>query len=112
MICDPFEVVEVPYPFSDPVQITRRKALVISSVESNAKNRCTTLIVLTSMAVREPWPRDVVIEEWSRAGLRKPCIARMKLFTVANIFLLERIGALCEDDRKRGAMAIRKTLGI
>ena len=111
MICDPFEVVEVPYPFADPAQARRRKALVVSSVEFNAKNRSSVLLVLTSD--RPPqWQRDVALEAWAEAGLRKPCIARMKVFTLPNDLILERVGTVHEVDRKRIAKALKKTLGL
>jgi mRNA interferase MazF len=111
MICDPFDVVEVPYPFTDPQPARRRKALVLSSVEFNAKNRSSVLLVLTSD--RPPrWQRDVALEAWAQAGLRKPCIARMKLFTLPNDLILDRVGSAHEADRKRIAKALRKTLGV
>ncbi len=111
MICDPFEVVEVPYPFADPAQVRRRKALVVSSVEFNAKNRSSVLLVLTSD--RPPhWQRDVALEAWPEAGLRKPCIARMKAFTLPNDLILDRVGTVQEVDRKRIAKALKKTLGM
>ena len=111
MICDPFEVVEVPYPFADPAQVKRRKALVVSGVEFNAKNRSSVLLVLTSD--RPPqWQRDVALEGWAEAGLRKPCIARMKVFTLPNDLILDRVGTVQEVDRKRISKALKKTFGM
>ena len=111
MICDPFEVVEVPYPFADPAQSRRRKALVVSNVQFNAKNRSSVLLMLTSQ--RPPqWQRDVALEAWADAGLRKPCIARMKLFTLPNDLILDRVGTVHEADRKRISKALKKCLGV
>ena len=111
MICDPFDVVEVPYPFADPAQARRRKALVVSSVEFNARNRSSVLAVLTSVHGEE-WQRDVALEAWAAAGLRKPCIARMKLFTLPNDLILDRVGVMHEPDRKRVSKALKKALGV
>ena len=48
MICEPFDVVEVPFPFSDVPKAKRRKALVLSSQEFNKLNGNTILMMLTS----------------------------------------------------------------
>ena len=71
MICKPFDVVEVPFPFSDMPRAKRRKALVLSEHSFNEKNGCSILMMITS-ATHSRWHLDVPIVDWNRAGLRPP----------------------------------------
>ena len=61
-IYKPFDVVEVPFPFSDLPRSKRRKALVISSPEFNERNGATILMMITS-ATYSAWIHDVPISK-------------------------------------------------
>jgi len=108
-ICKPFDVVEVPFPFSDIPRSKRRKALVISSVEFNERNGASILMMITS-ATHSAWLHDVPIDRFRDAGLKKPCVARMKLFTLDNGLIIRRSGALSESDRNQILAAMKKAL--
>lgn len=43
MICKPYDVVEVPFPFIDSPKSKSRKALVISAESFNRNNKATVL---------------------------------------------------------------------
>jgi len=47
MIYEPFDIIEVPFPFSDLPRAKRRKALVISTQEFNKRNGNTILMMIT-----------------------------------------------------------------
>ncbi len=111
MICDPFDVVEVPFPFSDLPRSKRRKALVISGREFNRRNGSTILMMITS-ATHSSWYLDVRLENWRQSGLRKPCVARLKLFTLDNGLIIEKAGQLTGEDRGRIATALRKGMPV
>ncbi len=64
MICSPFDIVEVPFPFSDVPRSKRRKAFAVF----NQKNASSLLMMITS-ATRSAWHLDVSIEQWHQAGL-------------------------------------------
>ena len=98
MVFDRFSIVNVPFPFTNLVEFKKRKALVLSNREFNTKNECTVLAMITS-AERSSWAGDVTIDQWKEVGLRKPCLVRLKLFTIENSFLLEKIGELQTNDR-------------
>ena len=108
-ICDRFDVVEVPFPFSDAPRAKRRKALVLSSRDFNEGNSSSVLMMITT-AARSRWLGDVSIQQWREAGLRKPCVARPKLFTLDNRLIISRAGALAEEDRRRVVAALRGAL--
>lgn len=109
MIYSPFDIVEVPFPFSDVPRSKRRKALVLSDPVFNQKNASSLLLMITS-ATRSAWHLDVSIEQWRQAGLRKPCLARMKLFTLDNGLILGTVGRLTAEDQRRVTQALRAVL--
>lgn len=111
MICNPFDVVDVPFPFRDVPRSKRRKALVLSDAVFNQKNASSLLMMITS-AARSAWHLDVSLEQWSQAGLRKPCLARMKLFTLDNGLILGKVGRLTAEDQQRVTQALRAVLPV
>ena len=109
MICSRFDIVNVPFPFSDVPRSKRRKALVLSDAVFNQKNASSLLMMITSTA-RSAWHLDVSLEQWSQAGLRKPCLARMKLFTLDNGLILGTVGRLTAEDQRKVTQALRAAL--
>ena len=99
MICDRWDVVVVPFPFSDKAAEKRRPALVLSNKTFNASGH-TVLAMITTRS-HHPWPGDCNVEEHDDAGLPLPCLVRLKLFTLDNRVILRRIGRLSDADRKR-----------
>lgn len=97
MICDQFDVVIVPFPFSDLPKSKKRKALVISNRDFNRANGSTILLMITS-ATHSKWLYDVSLSKLRQAGLNKDCVVRMKSFTLDNGLLLERVGRLDKQD--------------
>ena len=107
----PFDVVEVPFPFSDLPKSKKRKALVLSTTEFNQKNGNSILMMITSGKMSD-WFLDVEIENWNEAGLKKPCIARMKFFTLDNGLILSKSGELNEKDRIKIRTALKSAIPI
>jgi mRNA interferase MazF len=98
MICDPFDVVVVPFPFSDSAQVKQRKAFVLTTSDFQRGSKTLVMAMITS-AQASAWPGDVSIADLEPAGLRKPCVARLKLFTLDEGLICERVGALSERDQ-------------
>jgi len=98
MICNCYDVVVVPFPFVDRAKTKRRPALVISNQSFN-KAKHTILAMITTKS-QPPWPGDSTIADFKTAGLKLPCIIRLKLFTLDNRFILRRIGRLAHNDAK------------
>ena len=99
MICNQFDVVEVPFPFIDDLKISKkRKALVVSQEEFNTKNGATILCMITS-ATNSEWLGDIIIHNLKQAGLSKHCVIRFKLFTLQNNLILNICGHLSKADQ-------------
>ena len=99
MICSQWDVVTVPFPFTDKPDAKKRPALVLSNTAFN-RSGYTVLAMITTKGHR-PWPGDSEIEEYSDAGLNLQCQVRLKMFTLDNRLLLKKIGRLSENDSKK-----------
>ena len=104
MTFEPFDVVVVPFPFTDRDTDRRRPALVVSSPGFNATHDQSILAMITSAG--GDWPSDVAIRDWRQSGLSVPCKVRLKLFTLDDALILRKTGALSERD----AEAVRDSL--
>ena len=95
MICDAWDVVIVPFPFTDSPVAKRRPALVISHRRFNTSGRVVACIITTSRSAR--WPGDLELDEAASAKLGLPqssIIRSMKLFTIDNRLIVRKIGSL------------------
>jgi mRNA-degrading endonuclease toxin of MazEF toxin-antitoxin module len=106
--CEPYDVVVVPFPFTDRRASKRRPALVLSAGRFNAESGHTVLAMITS-ADNPPWPMDIPIDAAS-AGLRAPSKVRMKLFTLDNRLILRSTGRLSEQDQRAAGEVVRGLL--
>lgn len=102
-----FDVVLVPFPFSDKNKTKNRPALVISDCVSNTY----TLAMITS-AANTGWKYDVPILDVEQAGVFVPCLIRMKLFTLDERLLKKKIGQLGPQDQKSYQSNLKKYLKI
>ena len=109
MICNPFDVVDVPFPFGDRSQIKKRKALVLSDNSYNEANSASILTMITS-AHAGSWHGDITLNEWQAAGLKKPCIVRVKLFTLDNALIIDKVGQITMADRKAVLRSLKGVL--
>ena len=93
-----WDVVVVPFPFSNQPGAKRRPALVLSVSSFNRRGH-TVLAMITS-ATHHPWPGDVHISDLKAAGLTKPCLVRLKLFTLDQRLIIKKLGHLAAADRQ------------
>ncbi len=108
MICSRYDVVAVPFPFVDKGKTKRRPALVLSNKEFNRNNHTILAMVTTK---KEPaWPGDSQISDYADAGLRLPCLVRLKFFTLDNRLLQEKIGHLSQKDSNQIAEGLSSYL--
>lgn len=111
MICKSFDVVEVPFPFIDAPQQKLRKALVISKERFNKNNKASILAMITS-ADHSKWHQDVIITDLKKAGLKKSCFARFKLFTIPNSLIQGKAGSLSLKDKNSVKQRLSQSICI
>ena len=100
----PFDVVVVPFPFTDRGATKRRPALVLSSSAFNQKAQHSVLAMITS-AGQSSWPGDYFIEDLGAAGLPGQCVIRLKLFTLDHRLVIRKAGAFGATDQKKLRLA-------
>ena len=73
-----FDVVVVPFPFTDRSAAKRRPALIVSSASFNETHEQSTLAMITSAG--SDWPSDVTVQDWREAGLTVPLQGSFQAF--------------------------------
>ena len=111
LILDSFDVVVVPFPFTDRSATKRRPALVLSSRTFNQKVQHSVLAMITS-AGQSSWPGDHLIKDLDAAGLPSECIIRLKLFTLDHRLVIRKAGALALADQKKLRLVWKDMLAV
>jgi mRNA interferase MazF len=99
VICDAFDVVIVPFPFTDLPISRKRPAVVLTAQHPYGEATGQCVIAMVTVAARSAWPFDRPITDTAVAGLNRPCVIRMKLFTIDQRLILAKTGELGERDR-------------
>ncbi len=93
-----WDIVLVPFPFTNQKSSKKRPALVISPDEYN--NRLDVVIAfITSKIDQSNRCGDYIINEWSKSGLPKPSMLRMKFTTLDKFMIIKKIGKLSKKDQ-------------
>lgn len=95
-----WDVVTVPFPYTDSQTTKKRPALVLSSPTLESDHGLVWLAMITS-ANNAPWIGDVVITDLLIAGLPNASVVRpAKIATIGANFITKRLGTLCDTDRQ------------
>jgi mRNA interferase MazF len=105
-----FDVVVVPFPFTDRTADKRRPALILSDKMLFNKPSGHTVLAMITSQKNPDWPLDTKIIGNRQAGLTAPSKVRMKLFTLDNRLIVKKIGALTDTDKKAVANALHRLL--
>lgn len=107
MNLEPFDVVIVPFPYSEQLAEKRRPALVVSTPEAIAGSGQIWVVMITSS--RRSSFGDAAIHDLAGAGLTVACKLRAaKIATVEVSRILRRSGALALRDREGARAALRR----
>ena len=104
---DQFDIIAIPFSFSDKLEQKRRPALILSSSLFNSSSNHFVTVMITS-AKHSTWPLDTPIKNIKVAGLSTKCLIRMKFFTVDKSQILKKVGTLSKDDQKVFRMNLKK----
>lgn len=105
-----FDVVAVPFPFSDRNKAKKRPALVLSSTRKFNDLIGQSVLAMITTVKASTWPNDVAISDLKHAGLSASSVVRFKLFTLDHRLILNKIGSLAEQDRKAVVVSLREIL--
>lgn len=99
MAWQPFDLVRVPFPFTDGQASKRRPALVLSTVGFQNDSAHLHLAMVTS-AANSHWSSDWPLQDIKTAGLPIPCVVRFKLFTLDQRLVFGTLGSLSMVDQR------------
>ena len=97
MIYSKYDVVKVPFPFTDKSSTKRRPALVISSEKYQNNFKHCVLCMITT-AKHSEWIDDIIIQNIHTVGLSTPSKIRFKIFSLDERLILGKLGALDKQD--------------
>lgn len=106
-----WQVVRVPFPFTDRQAVKNRPALVLSDAAAfNAPAGHAVMAMITSEA-NTPWPLDCPLLDLEMAGLPAPSKVRFKLFTLDQRLVRGVLGQLADEDQARVRSCLASLLG-
>ena len=92
-----WDIILVPFPFTDLSAAKKRPALIISPNDYN-EGLDVVIAFVTSNMKQKYRTGDFEISEWKKASLPKPSIIRMKIATIDKKIIVRRLGTLSEKD--------------
>jgi mRNA interferase MazF len=101
-----FDVVVVPFPFTDATASKKRPALIISDASTFNNSIKKSVMAMITTTSHYSWALDVPITDLASAGLKAASIVRMKLFTIDDALVIKKIGKLAKKDE----LAVQKAL--
>ena len=93
-----WDVVKVPFPYTDRPVRQRRPALVIAADDLQVCHSLLWVLMITS-ADNRSWPSDVPISDLGAAGLPAPSVVRTAKIAVIDARDAERLGTLSNSER-------------
>lgn len=111
MSFDRWQVIRVPFPFTDRVASKNRPALVLSSGRAFNTPAGHVVVAMITSAHHAQWPLDCAIDDLASAGLPAPSVVRCKLFTLDARLIRGPLGRLSPADSKRVAHALDRLWG-
>lgn len=94
-----WDIVLVPFPFTNLFTTKKRPALIISPGDYN-KGDDVIILFITSKIDTAKRKGDYPIQKWKEAGLPKPSMTRMKFATIEKSLIIKRIGSIIPADRQ------------
>jgi len=106
---DRFDVALTRFPFTERRgQKVRPVAVLSDRTFHEAYNHLIGAMITTAANTR--WPSDVAIVSCREAGLRTPCVVRLKLFTLQLDLVHGRLGSLADLDRQAIHGAVERAI--
>lgn len=105
-----FDVVVVPFPFTDKTTAKRRPALILSDAQAFNRQVGQAVMAMITSAKNSNWPLDIEITDLDCTGLPSPSMIRMKLFTLDEKLIIRKAGSLASPDQEKVIVALRQLL--
>ena len=106
-----WQVVRVPFPFTDRMAAKNRPALVLSNAPVFNRPTGHAVMAMITSEANAPWALDCPIQNLAMAGLPAPSKVRLKLFTLDLRMVRGVLGRLGTEDEARVRMSLSMLLG-
>ena len=112
MTFNAFDVVVVPFPFTDRATSKRRPALVLSNADTFNRELGQSVLAMITSAKNSDWPLDIEIDDLDAAGLPSSSLVRMKLFTLDDRLVIRKAGSLARSDQTKVVTVLHRLLKL
>ena len=92
-----WDIILIPFPFTDLSAPKKRPALIISPDENNTGLDIVIALITSNIEVKSKMG-DYQIQEWEKANLPKPSLIRMKFATIDKTIIIKQLGRLSSKD--------------
>jgi len=107
---DRFDIVSVPFPYTDRPVRERRPALIVSLPAHEERTGMLWVVMITS-AQHRPWPGDVRLADHVRAGLAIPSMIRTAKIATVEAREARKLGRPAAGEIKAVRAALVQILG-
>ena len=99
VIYNRYDIVKVPFPFTDRQASKNRPAMIISTPKAFNNRIGHSVMAMITSAKQSDWPLDTPIHDLKSAGLPSPSLIRLKLFTLDHRLIISTLGHLSLQDQ-------------
>ena len=110
MIYKQYQVVVVPFPFSEKFYSKKRPAVVLTDEVYNSSHANLILAMITTS--KTSWQSDLKLTDLDISGLLKPCSVRFKIFTLPQSLIDRNLCVLGSFDQKNLKILLKKVLSL
>ena len=100
-----WDIVLVPFPFTDLSAAKKRPALIISPNQYNKYQDVIIAFVTSKLNTRHRMG-DYKISEWEKSNLPKPSMIRMKFATIDKSMIIKTLGRLVKNDSREFSLSL------
>lgn len=105
----PYDIVLVPFPFSDLSAAKQRPCLVLASYRPRSLPEHLIVAMMTSQVKKPHFPFDVTLEDWQASSLPLPTLVRLgKIVTLDASLVRKKLGQITPADVKSVKAGFRK----
>jgi mRNA interferase MazF len=99
IVCDPGDIILVPFPFSEASLAKKRPALILSVGETGKSFSLLTVAMISSQVEGPKLVGDVLLADWADENLLHPSLLRLsKVATIDRALLLSKLGTISRRD--------------
>ena len=109
--CEVWDVVRLPFPYTNRPVHQYRPALVIATSNGTGTLRLLWVLMITS-AENRGWPGDIEITDLAGVGLSALSVVRTAKIATVEMDMADRIGRLALPERRRVIDAVRDRLAV